>query len=61
VLLIFSINREPCGSGLAREGVIPDVAYYLANNCLMSLNALNSKAFPHGSNKNIVACSPTLG
>jgi hypothetical protein len=32
---------------------------YLANNCSMSLNALNSSAFPAGSKKNIVACSPT--
>ena len=31
---------------------------YLANNCPMSLNALNSKAFPAGSKKNMVACSP---
>jgi hypothetical protein len=32
---------------------------YFANNCPISLNALNSKAFPSGSRKNIVACSPT--
>ncbi|MRX63196.1 hypothetical protein GJ691_03340 [Maribacter sp. RZ05] len=32
---------------------------YFANNCDISLNALNSSAFPAGSKKNIVACSPT--
>lgn len=32
---------------------------YFANSWPISLNALNSKAFPAGSLKNIVACSPT--
>jgi hypothetical protein len=34
--------------------------HYLANNCSMSLKALNSKALFSGSLKNIVACSPTF-
>ena len=33
--------------------------FYLANNCPISLKALNSSAFPAGSKKNMVACSPT--
>ncbi len=34
-------------------------AAYFANNWLRSSNALNSSAFPAGSRKNIVDCSPT--
>ena len=36
-----------------------DAGSYFANSCVISLNALNSSAFPHGSSRNIVACSPT--
>lgn len=32
---------------------------YLANSWPMSLKALNSSALPQGSNRNMVACSPT--
>ena len=36
-----------------------DVAFdYLAKSLVMSPNAFNSSAFPDGSTKNIVACSP---
>ncbi len=53
-----TVAMEACGSELARDSVLTGNVY-LANNCPISLNALNSSAFPQGSNRNIVACSPT--
>jgi len=42
----------------SRRSSIGGFLPYLAKSCPMSLNALNSSALPHGSSRNMVACSP---
>ena len=57
----FRVEATLTASGDARSPVIflnYITSSYLAKTCEKSANALNSSAFPLGSRKNIVACSP---
>src|SRR4051812_15058688 len=52
-------NENPVSKFLLCASVSLWFKFYFANTCEKSLNPLNSNAFPLGSKKNIVACSPT--
>ncbi len=53
------IRALPTSRGMTTSYLCFDHIGHLAKSWLISLNALNSRALPQGSNRNIVACSPT--